>query len=243
VKDKRSLLMRFHTQTSGASLTWQQPLNNVVRTAIEALAAVLGGTQSLHTNSYDEAWALPTEQAVEVALRTQQIIAEETGVPSVIDPLGGSYYVEWLTEQMEEEAYKYFDRIESAGGLLKAIKTGYLQREIAENAYRLSKRVEEGKDSVVGVNKYAKVEKEPIKFLKINFAAQRRQLKRLTSVKKERNEAKVRAALVKMGRAFENEDANSIYPMLDAVTQYATLGEIVDAGRKAWGTFKEPMLL
>ena len=243
VKDKRSLLMRFHTQTSGASLTWQQPLNNIVRTAIEALAGVLGGTQSLHTNSYDEAWALPTEQAVEVALRTQQIIAEETGIPNVTDPLGGSYYVEWLTEQMEEEAYKYFDKIESAGGLLRAIKTGYLQREIAENSYRLSRRVEEGKDSVVGVNKYAKLEKEPIEFLKIDFKAQRRQLRRLAAVRRERNEAKVKEALAKMGRAFENEDANSIYPMLEAVTRYATLGEIVNEGRRVFGGFKEPMLL
>ena len=243
VKDKRSLLMRFHTQTSGASLTWQQPLNNIVRTAIEALAGVLGGTQSLHTNSFDEAWALPTEQAVEVALRTQQVIAEETGVPNVIDPLGGSYYIEWLTEQLEEEAYKYFDRIEAAGGLLKAIKTGYLQREIAENSYRLSKRVEEGKDAVVGVNKYSKPEKEPIEFLKIDFKAQRRQLKRLASVKRERNEARVKDALAKMSRAFENDDANSIYPMLEAVTRYATLGEIVDEGRKVFGGFKEPVLL
>ncbi|MDG6990445.1 MAG: methylmalonyl-CoA mutase family protein [Nitrososphaerota archaeon] len=243
VKDKRSLLMRFHTQTSGASLTWQQPLNNVVRTAIEALAAVLGGTQSLHTNSYDEAWALPTEQAVELALKTQQIIAEETGVPNVIDPLGGSYYVEWLTEQMEEEAYKYFDRIESAGGLLKAIKTGYLQREIAENSYRLSKRVEEGQDAVVGVNKYPKEEKEPIETLKIDFKAQRSQVRRLEAVKKGRDGAKVTAALARMERAFEREDANSIYPMLDAVMQYATLGEVVDVGRRVWGGFKEPMLL
>jgi methylmalonyl-CoA mutase, N-terminal domain len=243
VKDRRSLLLRFHTQTSGASLTWQQPMNNIVRTAIEALAAVLGGTQSLHTNSYDEAWALPTEQAVEVALRTQQIIAEETGVPNVIDPLGGSYYVEWLTEQMEEEAYKYFERIESAGGLLKAIRTGYLQREIAENSYRLSRRVEDGKDSVVGVNKYAKPEKEPLKTLKIDFKAQRRQTRRLAEVKKERDEQRVSAALAKMGRAFENEDANSIYPMLEAVNRYATLGEIVAEGRRVWGTFKEPMLL
>jgi len=243
VKDNRSLLMRFHTQTSGASLTWQQPLNNIVRTAIEALAGVLGGSQSLHTNSFDEAWALPTEQAVEVALRTQQIIAEETGVPSVIDPLGGSYYVEWLTEQMEEEAYKYFDRIEAAGGLLKAIKTGYLQREIAENSYRLSKRVEEGKDSVVGVNKYAKEEKKPIETLKINFKAQRSQIRRLKAVKKERNEARVQAALAKIERAFENENANSIYPMLEAVTQYATLGEVVDVGRRVFGVWTEPMIL
>ncbi|MDG6899456.1 MAG: methylmalonyl-CoA mutase [Nitrososphaerota archaeon] len=243
VKDKRSLHMRFHTQTSGASLTWQQPLNNVVRTSIEALAAVLGGTQSLHTNSYDEAWALPTEQAAEVALRTQQVIAEETGVPKVIDPLGGSYYVEWLTEQLEEEAYKYFDRIDAAGGLLKAVKTGYLQREIAENSYRLSKRVEEGKDLVVGVNKYAKLEKEPIDTLKIDFRAQRAQAKRLAAVKRERDEAKVRAALAKLEKAFETDVANAMYPMLEAVMRYATLGEVMGVGRRVWGSYKEPMLL
>jgi methylmalonyl-CoA mutase, N-terminal domain len=243
VKDPRSLLMRFHTQTSGASLTWEQPLNNIVRTTIEALAAVLGGTQSLHTNSYDEAWALPTEKAVEVALRTQQVIAEETGVPNVIDPLGGSYYVEWLTEQMEEEAYKYFDRIDSAGGLLKAVKSGFLQREIAENSYRLSRRVEEGKDSVVGVNKYATEEKKPIDTLKIDFRAQRSQVKRLQQVRKERDNAKVKLALDKISHAFEHESVDSIQPMLDAVMQYATLGEIVDAGRKVWGSWKEPVLV
>ncbi|MDA4121027.1 MAG: methylmalonyl-CoA mutase family protein [Thaumarchaeota archaeon] len=243
VKDKRSLLMRFHTQTSGASLTWQQPLNNIIRTTIEALAGVLGGTQSLHTNSYDEAWALPTEKAVEVALRTQQVIAEETGVPGVIDPLGGSYYVEWLTEQMEEEAYKYFDRIDSAGGLLKAIKTGYLQREIAENSYRLSKRVEKGKDRIVGVNKYPEDEKQPIDTLKIDFKAQKAQVRRLERVKKERDNARVRAALARVGKAFEKEDANSIYPMLDAVMAYATLGEIIDVGRKIYGPWTEPMIL
>ncbi len=243
VKDQRSLLMRFHTQTSGASLTWQQPLNNIIRTTIEALAAVLGGTQSLHTNSYDEAWALPTEKAVQVALRTQQIIAEETGVPNVIDPLGGSYYVEWLTEQMEEEAYKYFDRIESAGGLLKAIKTGYLQREIAENSYRLSRRVEEGRDNVVGVNKYAIEENKPIETLKIDFKAQGSQLRRLEKLKKERDGAKVKVALEKIGKAFENEDANSIEPMLKAVMEYATLGEIIQVGREIFGTWTEPMIL
>ncbi len=243
VKDKRSLLMRFHTQTSGASLTWQQPLNNVIRTTIEALAAVLGGTQSLHTNSYDEAWALPTEKAVEVALRTQQVIAEETGLPSVIDPLGGSYYVEWLTEQLEEEAYKYFDRIDSAGGLLKAIKSGYLQREIAENSYRLSKRVEQGKDTVVGVNKFGVEEKKPIDTLKIDFKAQRSQVGRLRQVRKERDDVKVRASLMKIEKAFENEEANSIYPMLESVMRYATLGEIVDAGRKVFGAWEEPLIL
>ncbi len=243
-KDPRSLLMRFHTQTSGASLTWQQPLNNIVRTTIEALAGVLGGTQSLHTNSFDEAWALPTEKAVEVALRTQQIIAEETGVSSVVDPLGGSYYVEWLTEQMEEEAYKYFDRIESAGGILKAITSGYLQREIAENSYRLSKRAEAGEDSVVGVNKYSVEEEEkPIETLKIDFKAQRRQIQRLKQVKRVRDNAKVRVALDKIARAYESERENSIYPMLEAVAAYGTLGEIIEVGRSAFGEWKEPILL
>ena len=243
VKDTRSLLMRFHTQTSGASLTWQQPMNNIIRTTIEALAAVMGGTQSLHTNSFDEAWALPTEKAVQVALRTQQVIAEETGVPAVIDPLGGSYYVEWLTEQMEKEAYRYFDRIDSAGGLLKAIKSGYLQREIAENSYRLSRRVEEDKDGVVGVNKYAVEERKPIDTLKIDFRAQRRQVRRLERVKKERNGTKVEEALTKIRRAFDKEDANSIEPMMRAVAAYATLGEIVQVGREAFGTWKEPLIL
>ncbi len=243
VTDKRSLLMRFHTQTSGASLSWQQPLNNVVRTAIEALAAVLGGTQSLHTNSYDEAWALPTEKAVEVALRTQQVISEETGIPGVIDPLGGSYYVEWLTERMEEEAYRYFDRIESAGGLLKAIKTGYLQREIAENSYRLSRRLEEGKDRVVGVNKFTEEEEKPIDTLKIDFRAQKAQIRRLQKVRRERDGRKVAESLAAVQKAFEDERANSIYPMMEAVMRYATLGEIVAEGRKAFGEWREPMIL
>jgi methylmalonyl-CoA mutase N-terminal domain/subunit len=242
VRDERSLLMRFHTQTSGASLTWQQPLNNIVRTTIEALAGVLGGTQSLHTNSYDEAWALPTEKAVQVALRTQQVIAEETGVPNVIDPLGGSYYLEWLTEEMEEEAYKYFDRIESAGGLLKAIKSGYLQREIAENSYRLSRRVENGRDIVVGVNKYAVPEKEPINTLRINFKAQRSQLRRLERVKRARDPAKVEAALARVEKAFGNDDANAIQPMMEAVMEYVTLGEIISVGKRVWGTWREPAI-
>jgi methylmalonyl-CoA mutase N-terminal domain/subunit len=243
VKDPRSLLMRFHTQTSGASLTWQQPLNNIIRTTIEALAAVLGGTQSLHTNSYDEAWALPTEKAVQVALRTQQVIAEETGVPNVIDPLGGSYYVEWLTKELEEQAYRYFDRIESVGGVLRAIETGFLQREIAENSYRLSRRVESGEDVVVGVNRYIVEEEKPIETLKIDFRAQRRQIQRLQSVKRERDERKVKAALVRLERAFESERENSIVPMLQAVMEYATLGEIVNVGRKVFGEWKEPVLL
>jgi methylmalonyl-CoA mutase N-terminal domain/subunit len=242
-KSPRSLLMRFHTQTSGASLTWQQPYNNVVRTAVEALAAVLGGTQSLHTNSFDEAWALPTEEAVQVALRTQQIIAEETGIPSVIDPLGGSYYVEWLTERLEQEAYRYFEKIDSAGGLLKAIKSGYLQREIAENSYRLSKRVESGEDSVVGVNKYSIAEEEPIETLKIDFKAQRKQIARLRRVRGERDDAKVKSLLDKLRRAYADPDANAIYPMMEAVMAYATLGEIMQVGREIFGGWKEPIII
>jgi methylmalonyl-CoA mutase, N-terminal domain len=239
----RSLLMRFHTQTSGASLTWQQPYNNIVRTAVEALAAVLGGTQSLHTNSFDEAWALPTEQAVEVALRTQQVIAEETGVTSVIDPLGGSYYVEWLTEQLEEEAYRYFDNIDKAGGLLSAIKSGYLQREIAENSYRLSKRVENGDDNIVGVNKYSSKEDEPIDTLKINFKAQKKQIERLKRVRTERDPHRVGLLLDKLRRTYEKPDANALYPMMDAVMAYASLGEIMQVGREVFGDWKEPMLI
>ncbi len=242
-KKPRSLLMRFHTQTSGASLTWQQPYNNVVRTALEALAAVLGGTQSLHTNSFDEAWALPTEQAVQVALRTQQIIAEETGVTSVMDPLGGSYYVEWLTERLEEEAYKYFDRIERAGGILEAIKSGYLQREIAENSYRLSKRVESGEDVVVGVNKYTVKEETPINTLKIDSKAQHRQAERLKKVRENRDPQRVRSFLEKLRKAYEKEDANSMYPLMDAVAAYATLGEIVEIGREVFGGYREPALV
>ncbi len=242
-KSPRSLLMRFHTQTSGASLTWQQPYNNIIRTAIEALAAVLGGTQSLHTNSFDEAWALPTEEAVQVALRTQQIIAEETGVPSVIDPLGGSYYVEWLTETLEREAYRYFDRIDSAGGLLKAIESGYLQREIAENSYRLSKRLERGEDAVVGVNKYPVKEEAPINTLKIDFKAQRRQIGRLRRLRAERDNARVESLLQKLGKAYSDPDANAIYPMMEAVMAYATLGEVMQVGRDVWGTWKEPIII
>ncbi|MDA4135371.1 MAG: methylmalonyl-CoA mutase family protein [Thaumarchaeota archaeon] len=243
VKNPRSLLMRFHTQTSGASLTWQQPYNNIVRTAIEALAAVIGGTQSLHTNSFDEAWALPTEQAVQVALRTQQIIAEETGATNVIDPLGGSYYVEWLTEQLEEEAYRYFEKIDGAGGLLKAIKSGYLQREIAENSYRLSQRVEKGDDAVVGVNKFSTEEDAPINTLKIDSKAQKKQIDRLRRVRSERDSGKVRLHLDKLRRAYEKPGVNAMIPMMDAVMAYASLGEIMEVGREVFGAWTEPMLI
>jgi methylmalonyl-CoA mutase, N-terminal domain len=241
-RNPRSLLLRFHTQTSGVSLTWQQPLNNIVRTTIEALAAVLGGTQSLHTNSYDEAWALPTEDAVTVALRTQQIIAEETGLADVIDPLGGSYYLEWLTDEIEEQAYRYFEKIDQLGGVLPAIKQGYLQREIANTSYLKSKAIEEGKRTIVGVNKYVVDEEEPIEYLKVNPALQRKASVRLKALRRNRNEIKVKSALAKLRRAFENPDANSMIPMFEAVKAYATLQEIMDVGREAFGGWKEPIV-
>ncbi len=242
-KDPRSLLLRTHAQNSGASLTWQQPLNNIVRTTIEALATVLGGTQSLHTNSYDEAWALPSEKAATVALRTQQIIAEETGVTDVIDPLAGSYYVEWLTDEMEQRAFEYFDKIEQAGGLLEAIKTGFIQREIAETAYRYQQEMEKGERVVVGVNKYQVDEKMAIDTLKINKEAQRRQVDRINKVRQTRDNVKVERYLEELRKAFEDPEANAMYPMIKAVKAYATLGEIMDVGRNVFGDYKEPPIL
>lgn len=241
-KKERSLLMRFHTQTSGYTLTWQQPLNNIVRTTIEAMAAVLGGTQSLHTNSYDEAWALPSDSAVKVALRTQQIIAEESGIADVIDPLGGSYYVEWLTDEMEERAYEYFDRIDQMGGILNAIKSGYIQKEIAATSYRRQMKLESGEEVMVGANKY--VEKEPpIEILRISRKAQDQQVKRLREVKRGRDVVRVNRALDRLRNAMEDEDENLLPYMMDAVKAYATLEEITDVGREIYGGWKEPVIV
>jgi methylmalonyl-CoA mutase N-terminal domain/subunit len=242
-KDPRSMLLRFHTQTSGASLSWQQPLNNIVRTAVEALAAILGGTQSLHTNAYDEAWALPTEQAALIALRTQQIMAEETGVADVVDPLGGSYYVEWLTDEMEQRTYEYLARIEDIGGVLPAIKKGFIQREIADTAYRYQREMEEGRRVMVGVNAYSMNEASPIMTLKIDENARSRQVERLREVKKIRDAHAVKESLAELRKSFTDPKANCIYPMLKAVKSYATLGEIVDVGRQVFGEWKEPSIL
>ncbi|MFQ5997695.1 MAG: methylmalonyl-CoA mutase, partial [Candidatus Bathyarchaeia archaeon] len=242
-KDPRSLLLRFHTQTSGVSLTWQQPMNNIVRTTVEALAAVLGGTQSLHTNSYDEAWALPTDEAVKVALRTQQIIAEESGVARVIDPVGGSYYVEALTDHFEEEVYGYLYKIYSMGGVLAAIKNGFLQKEIARTAYQDKLELERGEKVEIGVNKHAGEEKIPIRTLKIDTAIQKRQIKKLRQLKKSRDDAKVHVALENLREVYLQPNENCIYPMLEAVRAYATLGEIVEAGREVFGGWREPSLL
>jgi len=242
-RDPRSLLMRYHTQTSGVSLTWQQPLNNVVRTAVEGLAAVLGGTQSLHTNAYDEAWALPTEGAALIALRTQQIIAEETGVADVADPLGGSYYVEWLTDEMEQRTYEYLARIEDLGGVLAAIKKGFIQREIADTSYKYQRQMEEKERLIVGVNAYTMNEASPIATLKIDEGARKMQVDRLRKVKAMRDDAAVQRTLGELRKAFQIADSNCIYPMLKAVKSYATLGEIVDVGKRAFGDWKEPSIL
>ncbi|MEM2237307.1 MAG: methylmalonyl-CoA mutase family protein [Candidatus Caldarchaeum sp.] len=242
-ENPRSLTLRFHTQTSGASLTWQQPLNNIIRTAIEALAAVLGGTQSLHTNSYDEAWALPTEQAVLVALRTQQIIAEETGVADTIDPLAGSYYVEWLTEQMVEDALKYFQKIDELGGMLAAIEAGYPQREIHEAAYRTQLAIESGEEVLVGVNKYTIPEDQPIRYLVVDESVAKKQVERLQQVKRERDNERVRKALENLRKAFEREDVNVMPYILEAVRSYASLEEIMNVGREVFGTWREPVII
>lgn len=242
-KTKRAMMLRFHTQTSGYTLTWQQPHINIVRTAFEGLAAVLGGTQSLHTNSYDEAMALPSEEAVKVALRTQQIIAEETGVTDTVDPLAGSYYVEWLTNRIEEEAYRYFDKIESMGGILEAVKSGYIQREIATTSYRRQKRIEEGKEVMVGANKYVESEEKPINILRIPGEAQERQIKRLNEVKATRDGKRVAETLERLRKAMEDPDKNIMPFLIDAVESYATLEEISNVGREVYGGWKEPIII
>ena len=242
-KNNRTMLLRFHTQTSGYTLTWQQPLNNIVRTTIEAMAAVLGGTQSLHTNSYDEAWALPSEQAVKVALRTQQIIAEETGITHTIDPLGGSYYLEWLTDQMEEKAYEYFDKIEKMGGMLEAVKKGYIQKEIAATSYRRQMRIENGEEVMVGVNKYKEENEKPIGILRISRKAQENQIQRLARVKSTRSEKKVEESLSRLEEAMKNPDENLMPYYIDAVEAYCTLEEISNVGRRVFGGWKEPVIV
>ncbi|HUK50272.1 MAG TPA: methylmalonyl-CoA mutase family protein, partial [Terriglobales bacterium] len=224
-------------------LTWQQPLNNIVRTTVEAMAAIMGGTQSLHTNSYDEAWALPTEKAALIALRTQQIMAEETGIADVVDPLGGSYYVEWLTDEMEQRTYEYLARIEDLGGILPAIKKGFIQREIADTSYRYQRQMEEGTRQIVGVNSHKMDEASPIETLRIDETVRNHQIERLREVKKTRDAAAVKSALTGLEKAFSNNETNCIYPMLKAVRSYATLGEIVDVGRHVFGEWKEPSIL
>ncbi len=238
-KDPRSWLLRFHTQTAGCSLTAQQPYNNVVRTALEALAAVLGGTQSLHTNSLDEALALPTEESVTIALRTQQIIAEESGVTNTMDPLGGSYFVEALTDRMEEEAMAVIQKIDDMGGMLKAIDRGYPQNEIADAAYHYQQQIDAGEKTVVGVNKYATQEELSLELLEIDEALERLQIEKTQRIKAERDNAKVKDCLERIGAACEGS-RNVMEPLMEAVKAYATVQEVCDVFRSVFGEYRDP---
>ena len=236
-----SMRLRTHTQTAGVSATAQQPLNNIARVAIQALAAVLGGAQSLHTNSYDETWALPTEDAVTVALRSQQIIAEETGVALTIDPLGGSYYLEKLTDQMEAAAREYIERIDALGGMIRAIDTGYPQKEIADAAYRYQLMDDQGEKVVVGVNKYVMREERPIHFLKIDESVERTQIERVARFKAARDTSKVERRLKQLADTCRN-GRNLMPVLIDAVKDYASLGEIADVYRQVFGLYREPII-
>jgi methylmalonyl-CoA mutase, N-terminal domain len=238
-RDPRSWLMRFHTQTAGVSLTAQQPEVNLIRTAIEALAAVLGGTQSLHTNSFDEALALPTEHAVRLALRTQQVIAHETGVVNTIDPLGGSYYLEQLTNELERQAYDYFERIEELGGVIPAIEQNFQQREIAEASFTYQSEVERGERVVVGVNRYEQEDELPIEILRIDPALEQKQIERVQAVRASRDSAAAEAALARLKEDAAHDDRNLMEPIMDASRAYVTMGEMCDALREVWGTWRE----
>ena len=241
-QNPKSYLVRFHTQTAGCSLTAQQPENNIIRTAFQGLAAVLGGTQSLHTNSMDETYALPTEKAVKIALRTQQLIAYETGVPNTIDPLGGSYYVEALTDKLEKLTFEYFDKIETLGGVVPAIEKGFFQREISRSAYEYQKSLEKKEKFHIGVNLFNEEEKNiDIELLKIPEEVEIDQKKSLKKVKEERNNSKVKETLIKLREAAENEE-NLMPRILDCVREYATLGEMCETLKEVFGIYKEPII-
>lgn len=238
-KDPRSWWLRFHTQTAGCSLTAQQPYNNVVRTALEALAAVMGGTQSLHTNSLDEVLAIPTEEAATIALRTQQIIAEESGVANTIDPLGGSYLVEALTNKMEEEASEIIRKIDDMGGMLNAIEKNYPQQEIADAAYRYQRQIDQKEKTVVGVNKYRTEEEIPVEMLEIDEELEKLQIEKTDRIKSERDTKKVKECLEKVGEACTGTQ-NVMEPVIEAVKAYATLQEICDVYRAVFGEYRDP---
>jgi len=237
-KNPRSWMLRFHTQTAGCSLTAQQPYNNVIRTAYEALAAVLGGTNSLHTNSLDETYAIPTEEAAAIALRTQQILAEETGVANTIDPLAGSYFVEALTDQMEQQAWKYIQRIDEMGGMVTAVERGYPQAEIADSAYQYQKQIDSGEKVMVGVNKYA-TDHPPITIWRMKPAVEERQLARLRQVKQIRDSQKVKGLLDQIRIASKNSE-NLMPHIINAVREYATIQEICDVWRDVFGRYTDP---
>jgi len=237
-KSLASMMLRFHTQTSGVALTAQQPYNNVVRVALQALSAVFGGTQSLHTNSFDEAYALPSEQAVTIALRTQQIIAYESGVVDTVDPLAGSYYIESLTNEIEEKATCYIEQIDRIGGAVAAVEKGFMQREITDSAYRFQKKIEAKKQVVVGVNEFRSEEETPIKTLQINPAVERKLVQQLDHIKAQRSKTRVHESLSKMRRAAEKEDVSLMPYIIEAVKEYATLGEICGTLREVYGEYK-----
>ena len=237
-RSERSWKLRFHSQTAGVSLTAQQPYNNVVRTTLQALSAVLGGTNSLHTNSLDEALALPTADAATLALRTQQIIAYESGVANLVDPLGGSYFVERLTKDMEDGALAYFDQIDKMGGMVEAIERGFPQREIAESAYRFQQAVERKDKIIVGVNGFVQEDEGPPEILYIDESAGDTQLAKLARLKRERDNTAVQRALARL-RAAARSTENVMIPILDAVRGYATVGEMCDALRDVWGEYVE----
>jgi methylmalonyl-CoA mutase N-terminal domain/subunit len=239
-KDPRSMMLRFHTQTAGVLLTAQQPMVNIIRTTIQALAAVLGGTQSLHVNSYDEALCLPTEESVKLSVRVQQVILYESGVVDTVDPLGGAYYIEWLTDQIEERAWKYIDEVERMGGMLRAIKLGYPQREIARAAYEWQLKVERGEVPIVGVNIFVEPEVPKVKILKVDPAARERVVTRLRKFRESRDQIKVRDALDRVRRAAEREDVNIFTPIYEAVKVGATVGEISGVLREVWGEWRAP---
>jgi len=237
-KEPKSMMLRFHTQTAGSTLTAQQIDNNIVRVTIQTLAAVLGGTQSLHTNSRDEALALPTEDSVQIALRTQQIVAHESGVTNTIDPLAGSYYVEAMTDQIEKEAEEYLNRIDSLGGMINAIEKGYVQSEIQKSAYRYQQEIESGKRVIVGVNKYQVDEEKPVKTLKIDTKVQEEQIKFLNKVRSERNNDEVKSKLARL-KSAASSDENLMPPIIDAVRSYTSIGEICNTLREVFGEYKE----
>jgi methylmalonyl-CoA mutase N-terminal domain/subunit len=241
-KDPRSWLLRFHTQTAGVSLTAQQPENNVVRVAIQALAAVLGGTQSLHTNSMDEALALPSEHAVTVALRTQQIIAEESGVANTVDPLGGSFFVEAETDGLERQAYDYFERVEEFGGVIPAIEQGFFQSEIADAAYRYQRAIDSGERKIVGVNAYTENKPLSIPLLQMDAQGYERQVSRLEELRRMRDSGHVGQALDRLRIACQGTE-NTMPLLLDAVRAYATLGEIIGVMKEVYGVYQEPNLV
>ena len=241
-KNPRSVMLRYHIQTDGFTLTEQQPLNNIVRVTLQALAAALGGCQSLHTNSFDEALALPSEQAVQVALRTQQIIAHESGATDTVDPLGGSYYIEWLTNQIEDKAMTYISEIDKMGGALKAIEKGYIQREIATSAYNYQRAVDSGEQAIVGVNKFVVEKENLLETLEIGIEVEQKQVEGLKGLRKARDNRKVSEVLDRV-RSVAGSDENIMPVVIEAVKAYATVGEISDALRDVFGEYREPSIL